>query len=82
MSDLLDVKTIREMCKQLRAGARTVAEEAYRFPVQACLTVDGVVLLGAGGMMHPETYRGMFGEDAYQALLARPRVSSPYPEKD
>jgi len=47
------------------------------------LTVDGVVLFsvnGISGFMHPPAFRDLNGEEAYQELLARPRVPSPYPE--
>ena len=45
------------------------------------LDVNGVVLF-PGGMMHPYTFRDMMGEDAYQELLARPRVASPYSKEN
>lgn len=41
------------------------------------LTDDGVVLF-PGGAMHPYAFRDLVGEDAYQELLARPRVPNPY----
>lgn len=47
----------------------------------ARLTYDGVVLLTRGkvfiGMMHPYSFRDVFGEKAYQRLLKLPRVARP-----
>jgi hypothetical protein len=47
------------------------------------LNTDGVVEFNCGdlhGFMHPFSFRDLYGEDAYQELLARPRVLSPYVE--
>ena len=47
------------------------------------LTDDGVVFINTEtiqGFMHPYSFRDMMGEEAYQELLARPRVRSPYAE--
>lgn len=43
----------------------------------AHLDTEGAVIF-PGGIMHPYSFRDIFGEDAYQELLARPRVPSPY----
>jgi hypothetical protein len=43
-----------------------------------CLTNDGVVFIPGGGYMHPYALRDLLGEDAYQELLARPRIASEY----
>lgn len=43
------------------------------------LTDDGVVVFGCG-FMHPETFKDMMGEAAWQELLSRPRIPSLYPE--
>lgn len=45
------------------------------------LTVEGAVKFD-GGYMHPESYRQLFGEAAYQELLAGPRVKSEYTDCD
>lgn len=75
MSDKLDVKTIRELVKQL--SSTDIAPKNYIFPVKPVLTVDGVVLMGSG-MMHPDAFKNVFGEEAYQELLKQPRVLNPY----
>lgn len=41
------------------------------------LTVEGAVKFD-GGYMHPETYRQLMGEAAYQELLKGPIVQSEY----
>lgn len=41
------------------------------------LTIEGAVMFD-GGYMHPEAYRTLAGEEAYQELLAGPRVKSEY----
>jgi hypothetical protein len=41
------------------------------------LDTEGVVNF-PGGFMHPYSFRDLMGEEAYQELLARPRVPSPY----
>lgn len=45
------------------------------------LTVGGAVQF-EGGYCHPEVIRDMFGEEAYQELLARPRVVCEYDYED
>jgi len=45
------------------------------------LTVGGAVKF-QGGYMHPEAYRDFVGEDAYQELLAKPRVVCEYDEEE
>jgi hypothetical protein len=45
------------------------------------LDTNGVVRF-PGGMMHPESFRFIAGEQAYQELLARPRVQSEYTEEE
>jgi hypothetical protein len=41
------------------------------------LTVGGAVKF-PGGYMHPEAFRDLMGESAYQELLDRPRVVCEY----
>lgn len=45
------------------------------------LTVGGAVKF-QGGYMHPEYFRDMMGEQAYQELLSRPRVVCEYDYED
>lgn len=45
------------------------------------LDTNGVVVF-PGGMMHPYSFRDLMGEEAYQELLARPRVQSEYTEEE
>ena len=45
------------------------------------LDTNGVVIF-PGGMMHPESFRFLVGEQAYQELLARPRVQSEYTDEE
>lgn len=42
------------------------------------LSVGGVVIGPRGIMMHPESFREVFGEIAFQELLARPRIVTSY----
>ncbi len=45
------------------------------------LDTNGVVVFNVDGMagwMHPYSFREIAGEEAYQELLARPRVQSEY----
>jgi hypothetical protein len=49
------------------------------------LDTNGVVVFSVGkmhGWMHPGTFRAMMGEEAYQELLARPRVQSEYTDEE
>lgn len=46
------------------------------------ITVEGVVVVPGWGYMHPLAYRDMAGEEAYQELLAKPRVLSEYTNCD
>jgi len=45
------------------------------------LDTNGVVVF-PGGWMHPESFRFLVGEDAYQELLKRPRVQSEFSERE
>jgi len=45
------------------------------------ISYEGVVIF-SGGFMHPEVFRDMMGEEAYQELLARPRKPSEYTNCD
>ena len=45
------------------------------------LDTQGAVIF-PGGMMHPESFRFLAGEEAYQALLKRPRVQSEYTDEE
>ena len=45
------------------------------------LTVGGAVKF-PGGYMHPESFRNLWGEEAYQELLERPRVVCEYDYED
>ena len=45
------------------------------------LDTNGVVCF-PGGYMHPGSFRYIAGEEAYQALLARPRVQSEYTDEE
>lgn len=45
------------------------------------MTVGGAVKFD-GGYIHPESYRELMGEDAYQELLALPRVVCEYDEEE
>jgi hypothetical protein len=47
-----------------------LAEDVY-------LTVGGAIKYGCG-YIHPEHFRDMFGEEAYQEVLARPRIVCEY----
>lgn len=42
------------------------------------LDTEGAVIIPGLGFMHPYAFRDLMGEEAYQELLARPRVPSPY----
>lgn len=46
------------------------------------MTVGGVVMGPRGSFMHPESFRDMFGEEAYQELLKKPRVVTSYDIED
>lgn len=46
------------------------------------LTVSGVVWIPGLGFMHPNSFREMAGEAAYEELLKRPRVVTSYDEPD
>ena len=76
----ITIATIRKMKKQLEGAPSLVKDGKIWGPVQlnpdVHLTVDGMVEWPNGGM-HPEMFRDMMGEDAYQELLRRPRVKSP-----
>ncbi len=45
------------------------------------LTASGVVAF-RGGFMHPESFRDLMGEEAYQELLKRPRIVTSYDVED
>lgn len=77
----LDLKTVREMKRQLESSDTKPSDDYYTFPIKIALTVDGVVLLGLN-MMHPESFRVVFGEEEYQKLLKQPRVANPYGDED
>lgn len=73
----LSVKSIREMKAQLENVAH---HGDIPLPMRAdiYMTEDGVVMIGKGTFIHPSTFRDVAGEEAYQELIARPRVRSPY----
>lgn len=45
------------------------------------LTVAGAVMF-PGGFMHPDSFREIMGEEAWQELLKRPRIVSEYDEEE
>ena len=45
------------------------------------LDTNGVVIF-PGGMMHPQSFRFLCGDAAYEALLALPRVQSEYTDEE
>lgn len=51
--------------------------EAGQLSAAVHLDTNGAVVF-PGGMMHPKSFRDICGEQAYQELLARPRVQSEY----
>lgn len=49
------------------------------------LDTNGVVVIHTNGMnawMHPESFRDIMGDEAYQELLKRPRVQSEYTDEE
>ena len=44
------------------------------------LTVGSAVKLGNRGYMHPYSFRDLFGEEAYNEVLSRPRIVCEYDE--
>lgn len=78
MDEQIDVGMIKELAKQL-ASSDVMPDHCEGLAAPPVLTVDGVVLMG-NAMMHPNSFKDVFGEDAYQELLKRPRVASPYSE--
>lgn len=71
----LTVALIRKMKKQLESVA--VRGDIYLPMAEPHMTVDGVVTIGLC-FMHPETFRDVFGETAYQELLTKPRIANPF----
>ena len=78
MSEKLDAKVVRELVKQLTSSDITPSPSGnYSGFAAPKLTVDGVVLIGCI-TMHPNTFKDIFGEEAYQELLKQPKVPNPY----
>jgi hypothetical protein len=77
----LTLKDFRAAVKQLR-DAPQITE--FKLPMRddIQLTVSGVVWIPGVGMMHPESFRDMAGEEAYQELLKRPRIVTSYDLED
>jgi hypothetical protein len=73
----LTVADIRAAVKHLKEVAIT---GDFKLPMRQDirLTVSGVVWIPGNGFMHHETFREYAGEEAYQWLLAQPRVVTPY----
>lgn len=70
----LTVKGIRAMVKQLRSAPK------YKFVLRddIALTIGNAVIIPDVGYMHPQCFRDIMGEEAYQELLKRPRVKCEY----
>lgn len=47
-------------------------------PDRVSLTVGGVVCIDGVAFMHPESFKAMYGESAYQHLLTLPRIVTGY----
>jgi hypothetical protein len=71
----LDLDFIREAVKQLSSRDVKIPEGRDCEPR---MTVGGVVMMGSFGFMHPETAREIMGEEAYQEMLAKPRIVTEY----
>ncbi len=91
MDEKLDVATIRKCYDQLKSveyypgtfktyliDPEVVAavSEHVQLSRAVHLSEDGIVLF-PGGAMHPESFRFIVGDEAYQYLLKQPRVPSP-----
>ena len=76
-SAILTVASIRkamaQLCNQEIVGSKITTPQT-----EVCLTIGGVVSMGNGCYMHPDSFRDEFGQDAYRELLTRPRVICPY----
>jgi hypothetical protein len=56
-----------------------------KLPESVNLDTNGVVVINTGvirAWMHPYSFRDIYGEEAYQELLKRPRVQSEYTEEE
>lgn len=42
------------------------------------LTIGGVIRVGNRGFIHPFSFRGLFGEEAFEEVMSRPRIVSEY----
>lgn len=71
----LDAKTIRELKRQIES---VEIKFPIYLPISVEMTVDGVVVFGNLVYMHPYTFKDMYGIEAYEELLNRPRIPSPY----
>ena len=75
----LTVADIRAAVKQLRGRAVKNISLPMREDIR--LTVSGVVWIPGVGWMHPQSFRDIAGEEAYQELLKRPRVVTSYDDE-
>lgn len=73
----LTVKDIRALKEQLGAAAPM---KDIKLPMRTDirLTVNGVVWIPGFGFLHPQTFKDIAGEEAYQWLLAQPRIVTSY----
>jgi hypothetical protein len=72
----LDVKTIREMKKQLMSVPQCIiSDEAVIDSIR--VTVSGVVIF-PNGCMHLKLFKSLVTPERYEEVLSRPRVLSAY----
>jgi hypothetical protein len=73
----LTVEMIREMKRQLESVA---IKGDITLPMRSDirLSVAGVVVIPGVGMMHPDSFKDVAGEEAYQYLLTLPRIVTEY----
>ena len=73
--------------EQIRAAVKALKSIEIKEPINLpmrddiALTVSGVVMIPGIGWFHPYSFRDMFGEEAYQELLRRPRVVCEYDDE-
>ena len=72
----INIETARALKNNLASSV--VSPTAKRHIIEEWKLTKGGVVVGPAGWMHPMTFRDVFGEEEYQALLDRPRVIHEY----
>ena len=76
MPDEFSLEELRAAVRSLRAMEPTSLTLPLRDDI--FITYEGVVCCPGVCYMHPEAFRDLMGEEAYQEILRRPRKPSEY----